>query len=206
MEYTVNEKGHAVVSGIGRRIAPFVDIAGRKPTAVHATKIFVSPNPIIRKNLRVQCALVSFDHESASTSTLHLSIYPYYFLCKDTRHFLLFAVYSHAHVYLHFFPAGRGDRMKQAKVEAQVLIDAYRGEKQEEFNNMALSKGGSEGSASAKLHSDTNKDIQEMQSLFQKNAQQAVDLLLSKCCEVSLEVPAARVRATQKIAGVDHML
>ena len=97
---------------------------------------------------------------------------------------------------------GRGDRMKAAKVEAQGLIDSYRSEKQEEFNNMVLSKGGSEGSASAKLQADTNKEIQEMQSLFQKNAQKAVDVLLSKCCEVSLEVPTARVRATQKNAGV----
>ncbi|GKY91587.1 hypothetical protein MPSEU_000130600 [Mayamaea pseudoterrestris] len=97
---------------------------------------------------------------------------------------------------------GRGDRMKQAKVEAQELIDTYRAEKQEEFNNMVLSKGGSEGSASAKLQSDTNKEIKDMQALFQKNAQKAVDVLLSKCCEVSLEVPTARVRATQKLAGV----
>ena len=92
--------------------------------------------------------------------------------------------------------------MKQAKVEAQGLIQVYRNEKQEEFNNMVLSKGGSEGSASAKLQADTNKDVQEMQALFQKNAQKAVDILLSKCCEVSLEVPTARVRATQKAAGV----
>jgi ATP synthase subunit G len=98
--------------------------------------------------------------------------------------------------------SGRGDRMKQAKVEAQELIDAYRAEKQEEFNNMVLSKGGSEGSASAKLQAETNKEIKEMQALFQKNAQKAVDVLLSKCCEVSLEVPTARVRATQKQAGV----
>ena len=97
---------------------------------------------------------------------------------------------------------GRGDRMKQAKVEAQGLINAYRSEKQEEFNNMVLSKGGSQGSASAQLQADTNKEIQEMQGLFQKNAQKAVDILLSKCCEVSLEVPTARVRATQKAAGV----
>uniref|UniRef100_A0A7R9WPW6 V-type proton ATPase subunit G n=1 Tax=Craspedostauros australis TaxID=1486917 RepID=A0A7R9WPW6_9STRA len=97
---------------------------------------------------------------------------------------------------------GRGDRMKQAKVEAQDLIDGYRAEKQEEFNNMVLSKGGSEGNASAKLQAETNKDIQEMQSLFQKNAQKAVDVLLSKCCEVSLEVPSARIRATQKAAGI----
>ena len=97
---------------------------------------------------------------------------------------------------------GRGDRMKQAKAEAQELIDAYRGEKQAEFNNMVLSKGGSEGSASAKLQSDTNKEIQEMQAEFQKNAQKAVDVLLSKCCEVSLEVPTARVRSTQKQYGL----
>mmetsp|Transcript_31646 Transcript_31646/g.47820 ORF Transcript_31646/g.47820 Transcript_31646/m.47820 type:complete len:128 (+) Transcript_31646:72-455(+) len=97
---------------------------------------------------------------------------------------------------------GRGDRMKQAKVEAQELIDGYRGEKQEEFNNMALSKGGSEGSASAKLQAETNADISKMQARFQSNAQKAVDVLLSKCCEVSLEVPTARVRSTQKEYGV----
>jgi hypothetical protein len=93
--------------------------------------------------------------------------------------------------------------MKQAKVEAQELIDAYRAEKQEEFNNMVLSKGGSEGNWSAKLQADTNKEIQDLQAQFQKNAQKAVDVLLSKCCEVSLEVPTARVRATQKSAGME---
>lgn len=96
---------------------------------------------------------------------------------------------------------GRGDRMKQAKVEAQQLIDSYRAEKQEEFNNMALSQGGSEGNAAAALQAETNKEVQAMEGLFQKNVQGAVDVLLSKCCEVSLEVPTARVRATQKMAG-----
>jgi len=37
-----------------------------------------------------------------------------------------------------------------------------------------------------------------MQKQFQKNGQRAVDVLLSKCCEVSLEVPSARIRSTQK--------
>ena len=96
----------------------------------------------------------------------------------------------------------RGDRMKQAKADAQELINAYRAEKQEEFNNMVLSKGGSEGSASAKLQGETQAEIKAMQDQFQKNAQKAVDVLLSKCCEVSLEVPTARIRATQKAAGV----
>jgi ATP synthase subunit G len=98
---------------------------------------------------------------------------------------------------------GRGNRMKQAKADAQELIDSYRAEKQEEFNNMVLSKGGTEGNASAQLHTDTDKDIDGMQTEFKKNAQKAVDVLLSKCCEVSLEVPTARVRATQKLAGIN---
>ena len=100
------------------------------------------------------------------------------------------------------FVTGRGNRMKQAKADAQELIDSYRSEKQEEFNNMVLSKGGTEGSASAQLQAETAKDIGEMQGQFKTNAQKAVDILLSKCCEVSLEVPSARVRATQKLAGI----
>jgi len=59
--------------------------------------------------------------------------------------------------------------------------------------------GGSGGSASAKLQAKTNRETQAMQAMFGRNAQKAVDVLLSKCCEVSLEVPTARVRATQKI-------
>ena len=92
--------------------------------------------------------------------------------------------------------------MKQAKADSAEIVAAYKAEKQEEFNNMVLSKGGSEGDASAKLQAETDKEIATMQALFQKNAQKAVDVLLSKCCEVSLEVPTARVRATRKTAGL----
>ena len=62
-------------------------------------------------------------------------------------------------------------------------------------------KGGTGGDASSKLQAETNKDIQGMQGQFTKNAQKAVDVLLSKCCEVSLEVPTARIRSTQKLYG-----
>jgi len=88
--------------------------------------------------------------------------------------------------------------MKQAKNDAEDLVHAYRAEKQQEFNNKVLASGGSGGSASAKLTAETNSEIQAMQKQFQKNGQRAVDVLLSKCCEVSLEVPSARIRSTQK--------
>jgi hypothetical protein len=64
-----------------------------------------------------------------------------------------------------------------------------------------VSKGGSGGSASAKLQATTNQEISVQQGQFQRNQQKAIDVLLSKCCEVSLEVPTARVRSTQKIYG-----
>ena len=92
--------------------------------------------------------------------------------------------------------------MKQAKVDAQELVEGYRMEKQEEFNTKSLAAGGSGGSASAKLQGETDSDIQMMQGQFQRNTPKAADVLLSKCCEVSLEVPTARVRATHKAHGV----
>merc|ERR1719384_1322772 len=101
---------------------------------------------------------------------------------------------------IHHYP-GRGDRMKQAKADAQELVDAYRAEKQQEFNNKVLAAGGSGGSASAKLQAATNRDVQIMQGQYDGNMSKAIDVLLSKCCEVSLEVPTARVRSTQKLYG-----
>lgn len=96
---------------------------------------------------------------------------------------------------------GRGARMKQAKADAQELIDAYRTEKQQEFNASVLASGGTGGSASAQLQADTEKEISVMTGQFERNKQKCIDVLLSKCCEVSLEVPTARVRSTQKIYG-----
>lgn len=96
---------------------------------------------------------------------------------------------------------GRGARMKQAKADAQELIDAYRAEKQQEFNTSVLAAGGTGGSASAQLQAETEKEISNMTGQFERNKQKCIDVLLSKCCEVSLEVPTARVRSTQKIYG-----
>ncbi|KAK1737919.1 V-type proton ATPase subunit G [Skeletonema marinoi] len=98
----------------------------------------------------------------------------------------------------------RGDRMKQAQVDADELIAAYRLEQQDAFDKKANADGGSGNNASVKLQAETNAEIQDMQGQFNQNAQKAVDVLLRKCCEVSLEVPSARIRSTQKIYGKDE--
>jgi len=95
----------------------------------------------------------------------------------------------------------RTERMKQAKEDAQELIGGYRKDKLSDFNTKVLTAGGTGGSASAKLQTETNNGILVMTNQFERNAQKAVDVLLSKCCEVSLDVPSARVRSTQKLYG-----
>jgi len=69
------------------------------------------------------------------------------------------------------------------------------------FISFLVSIGGTGGSVSSKLQAETDAEIKAMDSTFNGNVQKAVDILLSKCCEVSLEVPTARVRSTQKLYG-----
>eukprot|EP00816_Leptocylindrus_hargravesii_P001442 CAMPEP_0196821020 /NCGR_PEP_ID=MMETSP1362-20130617/77488_1 /TAXON_ID=163516 /ORGANISM="Leptocylindrus danicus, Strain CCMP1856" /LENGTH=122 /DNA_ID=CAMNT_0042200081 /DNA_START=53 /DNA_END=421 /DNA_ORIENTATION=+ len=94
---------------------------------------------------------------------------------------------------------GRGDRMKQAKADAQELIQIYRAEKQKEFDKNVSTSGSS--TFSKELQADTDKDISMMQAQFQSHQAKAIEILLSKCCEVSVDVPSARVRSTQKEYG-----
>ena len=101
--------------------------------------------------------------------------------------------------YLINFNTGRGDRMKQAKADAQELIDRYRAEKQVEFDKSA-GTGGTSG-FSSELQTETENKVSMMQAQFQENQAKAVEIMLSKCCEVDCSVPVARVRSTQKLYG-----
>lgn len=90
--------------------------------------------------------------------------------------------------------------MKQAQADADALISTYRAEQQDAFDN--ATKGLTLNNAHSKqLQTDTAQDINLMSTHFTKNAQTAVDVLLSKCCEVSCTVPTARIRSTQKLYG-----
>ena len=90
--------------------------------------------------------------------------------------------------------------MKQAKTDAQELIDLYRAEKLKEFEKESESTG--VNSFSVTLQSETKKEIELMQACYQENKGKAIEVLLSKCCEVDVSVPVARVRATQKEHGM----
>ena len=89
--------------------------------------------------------------------------------------------------------------MKQAKADAQELIQIDRGEKQKEFDKNVSTSGSS--SFTKGLQGETDKEISMMQAQFQSNQAKAIEILISKCCEVSVDVPSARVRSTQKEYG-----
>ena len=93
---------------------------------------------------------------------------------------------------------GRGERLKQAKDEAKIVIDQYRAEKELEFNSSALSLGGDDAASAKALQEETQAEMNKMKTQFTNNSNKALQVLLSKCVEIDLDVPAARIRSAQK--------
>lgn len=80
------------------------------------------------------------------------------------------------------------------------VISQFRSEKEVEFNTALLSVGGSDSQSSSALKQDTEREMHLQKSQFEQNSGKALQVLLAKCCEVDLEVPAARIRSAQKAA------
>jgi len=95
---------------------------------------------------------------------------------------------------------GRGTRLKAAKSEAQASVDAYRSQKQSEFDTATLTMGAEGGGTGDALRRETQMEVQKMEGQVQQNSGEALKVLLAKCCDVDLSVPAARVRSAQKAA------
>ena len=95
---------------------------------------------------------------------------------------------------------GRGTRLKQAKSEAQSSIDAYRASKQTEFDSATLAMSTDTSGTGDDLRRQTQQEVANMERMVQQNSAEALKVLLAKCCDVNLDVPAARVRSAQKAA------
>jgi hypothetical protein len=95
---------------------------------------------------------------------------------------------------------GRGDRLKQAKESAASTIASYRSSKELEFQSSALNLGDSNSTSSLLLQGQTKADMEKMKKEYEGNSGKALQVLLSKCCEVDLTVSKARIRSAQKAA------
>ncbi|GMI56306.1 hypothetical protein ScalyP_jg1444 [Parmales sp. scaly parma] len=96
--------------------------------------------------------------------------------------------------------SGRGTRLKAAKSEAQTSIDNYRSQKEVAFNEASLNTNAGDDASRSALKAETAREMQSMEAKFNENQGEALKVLLAKCCDVNLDVPAARVRSAQKAA------
>ena len=99
------------------------------------------------------------------------------------------------------YSKGRGDRLKAAKAESAEVINAYRQQKDLEFQTSILSTGDGDSQQAKVLEQQTTEAMGKMKKDFEDNSKKGLQTLLSKVCEVNLDVPSARVRSAQKAAA-----
>ncbi|CAI5742820.1 unnamed protein product [Peronospora destructor] len=84
----------------------------------------------------------------------------------------------------------RGERLKQAKLEAEAEIAAYRKKMERTFqlnNNTDLM-----GNDQNVLEEETQRDIKKMETEFEQNMQSVVAMMAQHAVRVQIRVPEAR--------------
>ncbi|KAE8889412.1 hypothetical protein PF005_g6958 [Phytophthora fragariae] len=84
----------------------------------------------------------------------------------------------------------RGERLKQAKLEAEAEITAYRKQMERTFQmNGNTDLMGDDPSI---LEEETQRDIKKMQAEFQQNKQSVITMMGQHAVRVQIRVPEAR--------------
>uniref|UniRef100_A0ABI7ZCS3 V-type proton ATPase subunit G n=3 Tax=Felinae TaxID=338152 RepID=A0ABI7ZCS3_FELCA len=87
-------------------------------------------------------------------------------------------------------------RLKQAKEEAQMEVEHYRREREQEFQSKQQAAMGSQGNLSAEVEQATRRQVQGMQSSQQRNRERVLAQLLGMVCDVRPQVhPNYRIAA-----------
>uniref|UniRef100_A0A8D2CMD3 V-type proton ATPase subunit G n=2 Tax=Sciuridae TaxID=55153 RepID=A0A8D2CMD3_SCIVU len=87
-------------------------------------------------------------------------------------------------------------RLKQAKEEAQMEVEQYRREREQEFQSKQQAAMGSQGNLSAEVEQATRRQVQGMQSSQQRNRERVLAQLLGMVCDVRPQVhPNYRITA-----------
>ncbi|KAF6364081.1 ATPase H+ transporting V1 subunit G2 [Rhinolophus ferrumequinum] len=93
-------------------------------------------------------------------------------------------------------PPGKARRLKQAKEEAQMEVEQYRREREQEFQSKQQAAMGSQGNLSTEVEQATRRQVQGMQSSQQKNRERVLAQLLGMVCDVRPQVhPNYRIAA-----------
>ncbi|GAB5030471.1 v-type g subunit [Nannochloropsis oceanica] len=87
--------------------------------------------------------------------------------------------------------AARGERLKEATVEARRVIEGYRAEKEEQFQEFVKTKYGTSGSQTADLDRQTETELAKLSADFKQNKEAVLSVLVDKVTNVNVDVPEA---------------
>ncbi|KAM9005499.1 V-type proton ATPase subunit G 2 isoform X1 [Sarcophilus harrisii] len=91
---------------------------------------------------------------------------------------------------------GKARRLKQAKEEAQMEVEQYRREQEQEFQSKQQAAMGSQGNLSAEVEQATRRQIQSMQSSQQHSREGVLAQLLGMVCDIRPQIhPNYRIAA-----------
>uniref|UniRef100_A0A6I8N042 V-type proton ATPase subunit G n=1 Tax=Ornithorhynchus anatinus TaxID=9258 RepID=A0A6I8N042_ORNAN len=83
---------------------------------------------------------------------------------------------------------GKARRLKQAKEEAQMEVEHYRREREQEFQTKQQAAMGSQGNVSAEVEQGTRRQVQDMQSAQQRSRERVLARLLALVCDVRPQI------------------
>mmetsp|Transcript_4421 Transcript_4421/g.4433 ORF Transcript_4421/g.4433 Transcript_4421/m.4433 type:complete len:109 (-) Transcript_4421:79-405(-) len=86
----------------------------------------------------------------------------------------------------------RVDRMKEAKIEADQIIAAYRAEMETVYQRTVAQQTGSSGAAGNELAMQTENDIRNMNRDFASHKEAVQRMLIDLVCGVKINVEKAR--------------
>eukprot|EP00047_Mylnosiga_fluctuans_P001390 m.220082 g.220082 ORF g.220082 m.220082 type:complete len:124 (-) comp10305_c0_seq1:638-1009(-) len=75
-------------------------------------------------------------------------------------------------------------RMKQARDEAEAEINAYRSQREQEFQRKQTANAGNTGDVAAKIKKDTEVKLSDLEKSVTDNKQQVIQKLLDIVCQV----------------------
>jgi len=88
----------------------------------------------------------------------------------------------------------RGEKMKQAKKEADKQIEEYRVSKDREFTTYCENRYGSVKNTQ-ELERQTKEDLAKLESDYKANKSKIINLLVDKVCNVEIEIPESYSKA-----------
>ncbi|KAI8817553.1 H+-ATPase G subunit-domain-containing protein [Fimicolochytrium jonesii] len=82
----------------------------------------------------------------------------------------------------------RTQRLKDARTEAQKEIEALKAQKNKEFVEFEKQYGGNTDETVTKANAETEEQLKEVNTLYQKNKQQVIEKLLSGIVNVQPQI------------------